>query len=285
MPPVSPTVARWELGLRLRQRRKHLGTDVATITAHLGFSRNYWSAIENERKILSEEKLRLLLDLYEFDSEEQQELFTLRETAKQRGWWSRYSGLFGEELLRVFGLECGACGVRTYESQLIPGLLQTEDYARALVASDLANIRQVEVEQRVAVRMRRQERVGGDDPLRLTAVISEAALLQQVGGAEVLRKQLERVTDVIERSPETVQVHVLPFTATVGSVLGASTFHVFDFASAELPSLAWQETVTSQSVIENESQVRDLSTTHAQAVTQGLDRQQSLELIRRYAKG
>src|SRR5699024_8906565 len=156
---------------------------------------------------------------------------------------------------------------------------------RAVVASDLANIRQVEVEQRVAVRMRRQERVGGDDPLRLTAVVSEAALLQQVGGAETLRKQLECVADIIEHSPETVQVHVLPFTATVGSVLGASTFHVFDFASAELPSLAWQETVTSQSVIENESQVRDLSTTHAQAVTQALDRQESLELIRRYAKG
>lgn len=284
MPPVSPTVARWELGLRLRQRREQLGTDVATITQRLNFSRNYWSAIENERKILSAEKLRTLLDLYEFDTDEQQELLELREAAKQRGWWSRYSGLFSDELLRLYGLEHGAYGIRTYESLLIPGWLQTEDYARALISSDLANIRQVEVDQRVAVRMRRQERLGGDDPLRLTAVVSEAALLQQVGGDHVLRQQLERVAEVIETSPETIQVHVIPFTATAGGVLGASTFHVIDFASAELPSLAWQETVTSQTVIESETQVRDLGMTHTQAITQGLDQQESLELIRRYAK-
>src|SRR5699024_932925 len=126
MPPVSPTVARWELGLRLRQRREQLGTDVATITQRINFSRNYWSAIENERKILSAEKLRTLLDLYEFDTDEQHELLELREAAKQRGWWSRYSGLFSDELLRLYGLEHGAYGIRTYESLLIPGWLQTE---------------------------------------------------------------------------------------------------------------------------------------------------------------
>ncbi|MGH3503294.1 MAG: helix-turn-helix domain-containing protein [Nocardioidaceae bacterium] len=285
MPPVSPTVARWELGLRLRQRREQIGTDVATIIGRLGFSRNYWSAIENERKILAEDKLRTLLDLYEFDADEQRELLALREAAKQRGWWSRYSGLFGSELLRLYGLEHGAYGIRTHESLLIPGWLQTEEYARALISSDLANIRQVEVDQRVSVRMRRQQRLAGDDPLRLTAVISEAALLQQVGGPHVLQNQLQYVVGVIENSPETVQVYVIPFTATAGGVLGASTFHVLDFASAELPSLAWQETVTAQSVIEDETHVRDLSVTHAQAMTQSASRQESLEIIRRYAEG
>ncbi|SNR46879.1 Helix-turn-helix domain-containing protein [Haloechinothrix alba] len=285
MPPVSPTVARWELGIRLRRRRAQLGIDVQTITARLGFSRNYWSAIENDRKLLSEEKLRTLLELYEFDEDEQQELLALRESAKERGWWSRYSALFSEELLRVYGLEHGAESIRTYESLLVPGLLQTSDYARALISSDLANIRQVEVDQRVEVRMRRQQRLSGDDPLQLTAVISEAALLQQIGGTEVLSRQLEYLADMIEKYPETIELRVIPFTATAGGVLGASTFHVIEFASAELPSLAWQETVTSQGVIESETQVRDLAMTHAQALTQGLDRQESLELIRRYARG
>src|SRR5262245_45197639 len=124
MPPQSPTLASWELGLRLRQRREQLGVEVKTITERLGFSRNYWSAVENERKILSAEKLPQVLDLLEYDDEERAELTELREAARQRGWWSSYSALFGSELLRYYGLEHGAQTIRTYESLLIPGLLQ-----------------------------------------------------------------------------------------------------------------------------------------------------------------
>jgi transcriptional regulator with XRE-family HTH domain len=284
MPPSSPTVASWELSLRLRQRREQLGMDVKTITDRLVFSRNYWSAVENDRKILSEDKLAILLEILEFDDDEQRELLDVRESAKRRGWWARYSALFSEDLLRLYGLEHGAQGIRTYESLLIPGLLQTEDYARSLIASDLANIRQVEVDQRVEVRMRRQERLAGDDPLHLTAAISQAALLQQTGGPDVLRRQLLHLVSTIEDYPDSVEVRVIPFTATAGGVLGASTFHLIDFASPRLPTLAWQETVTAQGIIDDETQVRDLSMTHAQALTQGLNRQDSLDLIRRCAK-
>jgi transcriptional regulator with XRE-family HTH domain len=129
MAPSSPTVAGWELALRLGQRREQLGMDVQTITATLGFSRNYWSAVENERKILAEDTLRSVLNAFEFDDEEQRELVALREAAKRRGWWAPYSALLSEGTLRLYGLEHGAQGIRTYESLLIPGLLQTEDYA------------------------------------------------------------------------------------------------------------------------------------------------------------
>src|SRR5699024_3473198 len=159
-----------------------------------------------------------------------------------RGCWSPSSALFSDELLRLYGLEYGAHGVRTHESLLIPGLLQTSEYARALISSDLANIRQVEVDQRVEVRMRRQERLADDNPLQLTAVISEAALLQQVGGPDVRRAQLEHLTDMIDAHPKTLQVNVIPFDVTAGGILGASTFHLLDFVSPQLPSLAWQET-------------------------------------------
>ncbi len=279
MAPSSPTVASWELGLRLRQRREQVGIEVKTITERLGFSRAYWSAIENERKILSEDKLATVLDLLEFDDDEQRELLELREAAKRRGWWARFSALFSDELLRLYGLEHGAQSIRTYESLLIPGLLQTEDYARALIASDIATIRQVEVDQRVQVRLQRQQRLEGDEPLHLTAVISQGALLQQTGGPLVLHGQLLHLTKVIEEHPDTIQVRVIPFTATGCGVLGASTFHLIDFASPGLPTLAWQETVTSAGVIDDESPVRDLSLVHAEALKQSLSAQDSLTLI------
>src|SRR5262245_24904150 len=107
MPPLSSTVATWELALRLRERRDRLGIEVETITEALGFTRNYWSAVENERRILAEEKLAALMELFEFDHDEQRELLALRESAKQRGWWAQFSGLFSDRLQRFFGLEHG----------------------------------------------------------------------------------------------------------------------------------------------------------------------------------
>lgn len=283
MAPVSPTVARWELGLRLRQRREQLGIDVATITARLEFSRNYWSAVENERRILSKEKLTTLLELFEFDDDEEKELLELREVAKQHGWWSRYSGLIRDELLRLYGLEYGAYAVRTFESLLIPGLLQTPDYARALIASDIANVPQVEVDQRVEMRMRRQERLFEEDPLRLTAVISEATLIQQTGGPEVLRGQLRHLVSTIEGNLDTIEVRVIPFATTAGGILGASTFHLLEFASSRLPTLGWQETVTAYDVVADATEVRDLSVTHTQSLRHSLEQAESLKLIRQYA--
>ncbi|MGH3493288.1 MAG: Scr1 family TA system antitoxin-like transcriptional regulator [Sciscionella sp.] len=282
MPPSSSTVASWELALRLRQRRDQLGIDVRTITAALGFSRNYWSAVENERKVLSEDKLASVLKLLEFDEDERGELLELRETAKQRGWWGRYSALFIEDTLRLYGLEHGAQAIRTYESLLIPGLLQTEEYARALMTSEITTIRQVEVDQRIEVRLRRQERITGEDPLHLTAIVSQAALRQQTGGPQVLRDQLNHLASVVEEYPDVLDLRIIPFTATGCGAFGASTFHLIDFASTRLPTLAWQETVTAAGIIDEETQVRDLNLTYTEALARTLNAQDSLGLIKQH---
>jgi transcriptional regulator with XRE-family HTH domain len=284
MPPASAVVAGWELSLRLRDRREQLGVEVKTITDELGFSRNYWSAIENERKILAADKLAQVLDVLEFDEDEKAELTELREAARRRGWWSRYSGLFSDELQRYFGLEHGAQTIRTYESLLIPGLLQTPDYASALMAADIS-VRPAEVEQRVAVRMRRQERLLGADPLHLVAVVSQAALMQQIGGRDVLRDQLRYVAEVAEAHPETIELRAIPFEAPACGVFGASTFHLIDFESPRLPTLAWQETVTAYGVISNDTQVRELHFSHTEALQRSLSREDSLRLVRQYAEG
>jgi transcriptional regulator with XRE-family HTH domain len=281
--PGSPVVAGWELALRLRQRREQLGIEVRHITQELGFSRNYWSAVENERKVLSEESLTTLLDLFEFDQEERQELLQLRATAKDRGWWTRYSAVLDDELQRLFGLECGAHSVRGYESLLIPGLLQTADYARALMTPDV-NLRQVEVEQRVEARMRRQERLTGDRPLHLTVLVSEAALRQEIGGRPVLRRQLGHIAAMIEQYPDTIKVHVIPFSAPACGLFGAATIHLIDFENPRLPTVIWQETVTSWGVIDDPTKVRDIGGTYREALGRTLSGQNSLTMIQQRIK-
>ncbi|WP_284746920.1 Scr1 family TA system antitoxin-like transcriptional regulator [Amycolatopsis sp. RTGN1] len=282
--PSSPVVASWELALRLKRRREQLGIEVRTITDTVGFSRNYWSAVENERKILSPEALARIIELFEFDEEEKQELLALRAAAKERGWWSRYSALFDSDIQRLYGLEQGALSMRDYESLLIPGLMQTADYIRAIMMPDVT-VRQVEVDQRVQARLRRQERLmNPDDPFTLTAVISEAALRQQIGGKRVLRDQLTHLGNLIEEHPEALDVRIIPFTATACGLFGAATVHLIDFDNPQLPTLAWQETVTAWGIIDDSTQVRNITTAYDDAYRRALNREQSLQIIRNHAR-
>jgi hypothetical protein len=245
----------------------------------MGFSRNYWSAVENERKVLSEESLLKVLELLEFEEDERQELLELRELAKQHGWWARYSGLLGAEMQRLYGLEDGAQSVRTYENLLVPGLLQIADYARALMSPNVT-IRQVDVEQLVEIRLRRQERLGGASPLRLTAVISEAALRQEIGGPAVLKRQLEHLAKTIEENSNSLDLRVIPFTVTSCPLFGSSTIHVIDFASSRLPTAAWQETLTTHGIIDDPLQVRDIDIAYEETLRLALNAQESLRIIK-----
>lgn len=279
---MSPVVAAWELALRLRQRRDEMGVEVKTITQRLGFTRNYWSAVENERKILSEESLLKLVELLEYDEEERQELLQLRVAAKERAWWMRYGGVLSSDLQRLIGLEAGAESVRYYESLLIPGLLQTADYAKALMIPSVTE-RRVEVDHRVEVRLHRQQRILGDDPMNMTAIISEAALRQEIGGPVVHRGQLAHLAQIVEERPN-VEVRIVPFTATACGLFGAATTHLIDFANSRLPTVAWQESVTNRGIIDDYEQVRDIAATYDDALARTLTVPESLELIRQRIK-
>ncbi|MVU77148.1 helix-turn-helix domain-containing protein [Nocardia sp. ET3-3] len=288
MPPVSPAVASWELSLRLRQRREQLGIDVQTIVKEAGLSRGYWVLIEGDRRIPAEDKLKTLIEVLEFEADEAAELFLLRAAAKERGWWGRYSALFGPELLRYYGMEHGAQRIRTYESVLIPGLLQCEEYVRALMTAGVATVLPVEVEQRVEVRMRRQLRLVEEDPLQLSAIIGEAALVQQIGGPQILHRQLQHLVDVIERHPDTIDMRIIPFTATERVIFSGATFHLIDFANPRLPTLAWHETTVTGEILEDrdtETRVRDLGVIYDRAVSKVLSREASLDRVKAIMRG
>ncbi|MGH3876087.1 MAG: Scr1 family TA system antitoxin-like transcriptional regulator [Actinophytocola sp.] len=283
MAQASPIVAGWELVLRLRERREQVNVEIKDITKELGFSRNYWSAIENERKILSEDALKKLLILLEADKDETSEMLRLRNIAKDNGWWTNYTALFDTELRRFFGLEHGAHSIRGYENLLVPGLLQTRDYARAVIHPTVT-VPRVQVEQRVEVRLRRQARLDDPEPLGLTTIISEAVLHQQIGGPAVLRGQLEHLVKMIDKYQNNLQVHVVPFTATACSLFGAATVHLIDFENPRLPTVVWQETVTAWGVIDDFTQVNAISAAYDQALQQSLNVEDSKKLIQRCIK-
>ena len=286
MAPSSPTVARWELALRIKARRVEGGVSVKTITDHLGFSRNFWSAVENQRSLLADDKLERLLELLSFDTNTADELRELARASRQRGWLTEHeSGIEDEDLRRLYGLEAGAIGVRSYEVNLVTGLLQNEEYANALISTDPA-VSSVQVRQLLDIRMARQERFYSRKPAQLTALMSQAALEQQTGGSNgpgVLRRQLCHLVDMKERFRDAVDIRVLPFSAGMGGLVGASTFYLLDFSSSHLPTVAWQEIGLARGFVEDTKPHEHLLVSYLRALTLALSTEDSLSLIEQQA--
>lgn len=279
---TSPSVAAWELGLRLRERRELMDVTAASAGKAIGTGQSYVSGVESGRLKINERKLAELAAVLEFDQTEVEELQQLRDAAAKRAWWSPYSAMFSADVLRYFGFEHGAEGIRAYNAGLISGLLQTEAYASAVMRGGGPSIRLAEANRRVEVRMKRQERLHDEeDPLRLTAVITESALRQQVGGREVMVGQLRHLETTVERLRDTLDVRIIPFSADYYNALGGSSFYIFGFASSRLPELVWQETITSTDLIDQPMRMREYNLAHDQASAYALGRTESLNLIER----
>ncbi|WP_019856034.1 helix-turn-helix domain-containing protein [Actinopolyspora mortivallis] len=279
MAPSSPTVAAWELGRRLREKRDEAGLSATAAARKFGITAAYLSEFENGKKNIGEERLARLIEAYELDEQEAAELFGLRNEAGNRGWWSEYSALFSDELLRFFGYEHGAESVRSYDSAIVNGLLQTENYARAVIEAGAPNIRLAEVERRLECRLRRQHRVTGSEPLHLSSVMSEAVLHQRIGGAGVLAEQLEHLVELINAHPDTLDIRVVPFESTGHDAIGGSPFLLMTFPTGKLPTLLWHETVTSTQLITDSLTIREHSLAHTEASKAALDRKDSLDKI------
>lgn len=277
---MSPSVAGWELGLRLRERRELMGVTAASAGHAIGTGQSYVSGVETGKLKINAAKLVELATVLEFDAAEIDELQQLREAAAQRAWWHPYSAMFSSDVLRYFGFEHGAESIRAYNAGLISGLLQTKAYALAVMHGGGPSIRLAEASRRVEVRLKRQERLDDqEDPLRLTALIGESALRQQVGGREVMVEQLRHLEARIQGLPDTLDVRVIPFSADYYNALGGSNFYLFGFASSRLPELVWQETITSTDLIDQPMRMREYSLAHDQALGFALGRSESLGLI------
>lgn len=179
------------------------------------------------------------------------------------------------------GLETEAVAIRTYEQQLVPGLLQTEEYSRAMIQAARPEIGVDEMESRVQVRMRRQSLLGGSDPVVVWAVLDEAVLSRPVGGAAVMRRQLEHLVEAAATPRITVQV--LPFS--VGAHAGMDgTFTILDFLESAQASVVFTENATGGLFLEKQNEVRKYHEIFARVSAAALQPEESVALIARLAK-
>lgn len=243
------TVGSYALGNRLRQYRQDLGLSAADVAKSVGVTQPTVTRIEKGKHRLTSRQLSALCDLYQLSGDDRASLDEVRRTAAEPDWRQDYASLIDGPLGDVLGLETGAVRIRGYDGQLVLGLLQTEEYATSLMA-EAPYIRAVEVQRRVALRMRRQEGVLSGRQT-LVAVIGEAALRQHIGGVEVMRRQIAHLRDLAER--DNILLRLMPFTAGAHAAYG-STFTVLDFDS-DLPTIVCTDTLTSALIYEQPDRV------------------------------
>ncbi|OHV50978.1 XRE family transcriptional regulator [Frankia sp. B2] len=194
-----------------------------------------------------------LLNMYGVTDQQRADLLALSREADAQGWLRPYHAELPEHYTAYISFEAEARTVRNYESLFIPGLLQTEDYARAVIRGNLPMASQTEIDQRVQARMERQALLAKEDPLRLWAVVDEAAVHRQVGGPKVMHRQLARITEAAGEPHITVQV--IPYAAGAhAGMLGS--FVLMDFPNSADPEIIYVESMAGDLFLEAEADIR-----------------------------
>lgn len=206
----SPTLRRRQLGIRLRELRLRAGMSAEDVAERLLCSTAKISRIETGGRTVSQRDVRDLCEIYGVaNPAEREHLMNLARESKEPAWWQDYD--FPTMATTYLGLEAAASAISDYSLGFVPGLLQIEDYARALIEGMRPTIAADQVEQRVAARLNREKLLTQDQPPRFCAVVDEAALHRVVGGPSVMRAQLVAVCERANLANVTVQV--IPFTA------------------------------------------------------------------------
>src|SRR5262245_49961236 len=207
---VSPTVRRRRFGLILRGLREKARLTGEEVGAAIERSGSWVSRVETGRVGLRGRDLNDLLELYQVEDQAlSDELLALAREGKQRGWWSKYADTLSGPYATYIGFESEASELLVYETLVVHGLLQTEEYARAVYASVVPAVSGAAVERKVAVRLERQSLLEGERPLKLWAILDESVLHRRIGGPSVLRGQLKHLLEAGQRPNVTIQV--VPF--------------------------------------------------------------------------
>ncbi|GGJ94805.1 transcriptional regulator [Pilimelia anulata] len=258
-PAAGPTVVRRQLGRQLRRLREAAGGEtVEQVAAHpeLGLSRAKLYRLERGQHAVKPQDVAVLCRYYRVGDRQTDKLIALALATQQDSWWHALGDVNVPEWFSLYlDLEPAASAIRTYEAELVPGLLQTADYAREIHRVHNPGLSADQVEQRVAVRMERQlllDRPGGPAS---RFVLNEATLLRSVGGPAVMRRQIEQVRRMGESA--NVVISVLRFDVGVHPGMH-NPFVILDFADpAEDPPVVYVETVTSAGYLQKDSDVRD----------------------------
>ncbi|WP_069160513.1 helix-turn-helix domain-containing protein [Nocardia altamirensis] len=246
----GPTALRIAVGGQLRRLREAAGITRDDAGEHIRSSHAKISRLELGRHGFKDRDVRDLLTLYGVTDSDQREMFLeLARKANEPGWWHRYNDLLPHWFETYIGLEGAAHTIRTFEGQLVPGLLQTEDYTRAVVA---VRHKSPDSVRRVELRRKRQEILDRPAPPKLWAVLDEAVLHRPIGSIAVLRAQIEHLTRMTDRPNVTIQV--LPYR-TGGHPAAGSSFTMLRFAERELPDIVYMEQLASAIYLDRRDEV------------------------------
>jgi len=204
--PTSPTMLRRHVAAELRRLREHAHRSVADVAGDLGWSESKLSRIETANTGVRNSDLERLLMLYGVEDSERSRLLALAAQARQRGWWEAYGDALPDAYTTYIGFEAEARSIFAYQAQVVYGLLQTAEYASAIMHSTEFFDRPDVIGQRVAVRMARQAVLTREPPIELRVILDEAALRRSIGGPDVLRRQLRRLVEAGERPNTSIQV-------------------------------------------------------------------------------
>jgi transcriptional regulator with XRE-family HTH domain len=277
---VNPTVRRRRLGQELRRLRELKGMTAEEVADRLLVSQSKISRLENGRRSISQRDVRDLCGVYEVEDHRiVDSLMQMAKESRQQGWWHA----FGDIPYSVYiGLETDAASLRVYEPQVVPGLLQTPRYAEAVITGALPEATPADIEKRVQVRMRRQDRITDTEhPLRLWAVLDESALRRAVGGPQTMVEQLEHLLEMTRLPHVTVQV--MPFS--MGAHPGVNgQYAILEFPEAADSTVIYLEGVTSDLYLEKANDVQSYSVMYEHLRAQALNADQTREFIEGVAK-
>jgi transcriptional regulator with XRE-family HTH domain len=234
----GPTARRMVLGGQLRRLREAKGISREDAGYAIRGSGSKISRVELGRVSFKERDVADLLTLYGVTDESDRDIFLrLVRESNQPGWWQRFNDLMPHWFQDFVGLEESASRIQTYEVQFIPGLLQTEQYARAVAAKGRPDSTPDQIDRRVNLRMQRQRLLASPQAPRLWVVVEEATLHRQIGGRKVLRGQLEHLLEVTRMS--NISLQVVPFA--LGGSAAEGAFTLLRFAEPELPDIVYLE--------------------------------------------
>lgn len=280
---VGPTIRRRRLGTDLRRLREARSLRLEDVASRLGVAPSTLSRIETGKAPTRSSYLTVMLELYGVDDPAQrQPLIDLAREGQRKGWWADSEDLLPRGFGRYLGLEAEAAALRTFQIEAVHGLLHTEEYARAVITASRADLVPQQAERLVAVQLRRQEVLLRSNPMRLTLILDESALLRSMGPPDVMRRQLEHLADASQRPSVTVQV--LRLSSGSRPVLSGA-FGILSFTDPGDPDVVCAAGIRGQALLEERgTDVRALSNVFDTLSDAALTPAGSADLIRSLAR-
>ena len=279
---MGPTVRRRRLGSELRKLREDHSIKLEEVAERLGVAASTLSRIETGKAPTKSVYLTAMLEMYGVtDSGQRQVLVDMAREGHRKGWWSVYDDVLPTGFGIYVGLEAEAAGVRSFEGEVINGLFQTPDYARAILREVQVKDTEEQIERLVDLRIKRQDSLERDTPLDVWLILDESVVRRTIGGPEVMRGQLARLVEASRKPNVTLQV--LPFAS--GSHAGLrGSFSILEFPERADPDVAYVESVAGIIYLEKEREVKHCAEAFDRLRAAALSPGQSADLIVEAAK-